>query len=32
MFNNVVCPGGELFNQLKKVRKMTEDEAKFYFL
>jgi hypothetical protein len=26
------CPGGELFNQLKKVRKMTEDQAKFYFL
>lgn len=26
------CPGGELFNQLKKVKKMTEDEARFYFL
>lgn len=26
------CPGGELFNQLKKVKKMTEDQAKFYFL
>lgn len=31
-FDDVVCPGGELFNQLKKVRKMTEEEAKFYFL
>ena len=28
----VVCPGGELFHQLKKVKKMTEEEAKFYFL
>ncbi len=27
-----VCPGGELFYQLKKVRRMTESQAKFYFL
>ena len=26
------CPGGELFNQLKKVKKMSEIQAKFYFL
>jgi serum/glucocorticoid-regulated kinase 2 len=26
------CPGGELFYQLKKVRRMTEDQARFYFL
>lgn len=26
------CPGGELFYQLKKVKKMTEEQAKFYFL
>lgn len=26
------CPGGELFYQLKKVKKMKEEEAKFYFL
>ena len=25
-------PGGELFYQLKKVKKMTEEQAKFYFL
>jgi serine/threonine protein kinase len=28
----VDCPGGELFFQLKKVKKMTEEQAKFYFL
>ena len=29
---NLDCPGGELFYQLKKVKKMNEDQAKFYFL
>jgi serum/glucocorticoid-regulated kinase 2 len=26
------CNGGELFNLLRKVRRMNEDDAKFYFL
>lgn len=26
------CNGGELFNLLRKVRRMTETQAKFYFL
>ena len=29
---NSDCPGGELFYQLKKVKRMTEEQAKFYFL
>lgn len=26
------CNGGELFNLLRKVRRMNEEDAKFYFL
>jgi serum/glucocorticoid-regulated kinase 2 len=26
------CNGGELFNLLRKVKRMKEDEAKFYFV
>jgi serine/threonine protein kinase len=26
------CNGGELFNLLRKVRRMKEADAKFYFL
>lgn len=26
------CPGGELFNLLRKVKKMKENDAKFYFI
>ena len=26
------CNGGELFNLLRRVKKMREEEAKFYFL
>ena len=26
------CAGGELFYRLKKIKRMTEDEARFYFL
>lgn len=26
------CAGGELFNLLRKLKRMKEDEARFYFL
>lgn len=26
------CPGGELFNLLRRVKKMKENDAKFYFI
>ena len=29
---STVCPGGELFNHLRKIKRMSEDEARFYFL
>ncbi|KAM3136385.1 hypothetical protein pb186bvf_011520 [Paramecium bursaria] len=30
-FGMEYCPGGELFNQLRRVKKMTEDQARLYF-
>ena len=32
MFVMEFCNGGELFNLLRKVRRMKEEEAKFYFV
>jgi len=26
------CPGGELFFKLKKIKRMQEDEARFYIV
>ena len=26
------CSGGEMFYQLKKIRRMSEEQAKFYFI
>mgnify|MGYP001951032508 CR=1 FL=1 len=31
-FGMEFCNGGELFNLLRKVRRMSENDAKFYFL
>lgn len=31
-FSKLDCAGGELFYRLKKVKRMTEQDAKFYFL
>ncbi|CAD8136150.1 unnamed protein product [Paramecium pentaurelia] len=31
-FGMEYCPGGELFNQLRKVKRMTEEQAKLYFI
>ena len=30
--SNLDCPGGELFYFLKQVRRMSEDDARFYFI
>lgn len=32
IYGSLDCPGGELFNRLKTVKKMSEEEARFYFL
>lgn len=29
---NLDCPGGELFYHLRKLKKLSESEAKFYFV
>ena len=31
-FGMEYCSGGELFNQLRKVKRMTEDESRPYFI
>ncbi|CAD8112967.1 unnamed protein product [Paramecium primaurelia] len=31
-FGMEYCPGGELFNQLRKVQRMNQDQAKIYFV
>ncbi|CAK91694.1 unnamed protein product (macronuclear) [Paramecium tetraurelia] len=31
-FGMEYCPGGELFNQLRKVQRMNQDQAKIYFI
>jgi serine/threonine protein kinase len=32
LIHHLDCPGGELFYYLKSVKRMTEDQARFYFI